>query len=73
MHIEIEGDIVKGIQIIGGCEGNRQAVMRLSVGMKIEDVISKLEGIDCKGKGTSCPDQLTKALVEALKNCDELR
>lgn len=60
--IELEGDIVKGVQFIGGCSGNTQGISMLVRGMKVEDVISRLEGISCGGKGTSCPDQLAKAL-----------
>ena len=60
--IELEGDIVKGVQFIGGCSGNTQGISMLVCGMKVEDVISRLEGISCGGKGTSCPDQLAKAL-----------
>ena len=60
--IELESDIVKGVQFIGGCSGNTQGISMLVRGMKVEDVISRLEGISCGGKGTSCPDQLAKAL-----------
>ena len=60
--IELEGDIVKGVQFIGGCSGNTQGISMLVRGMKVEDVISRLEGISCGGKGTSCPDQLARAL-----------
>lgn len=62
INIEIEGDIVKKVQFVGGCNGNTQGVSRLAEGMKVDDVISKLEHIDCKGRGTSCPDQLSEAL-----------
>ena len=60
--IELDGDIVKGVQFMGGCSGNTQGISMLVRGMKVEDVISRLEGISCGGKGTSCPDQLAKAL-----------
>ena len=60
--IELEGDIVKSVQFIGGCSGNTQGISMLVRGMKVEDVISRLWGISCGGKGTSCPDQLAKAL-----------
>jgi len=62
INIEVEGDTVTKVQFVGGCHGNTQGVSKLVEGMKVNDVISKLEGIDCKGKGTSCPDQLAKAL-----------
>ena len=60
--IELEGDTVKSVQFIGGCTGNTQGISMLVRGMKVEDVISRLGGISCGGKGTSCPDQLAKAL-----------
>lgn len=59
---EIEGDTIVRVQFVGGCSGNTQGVAVLVAGMKIEEAISKLEGIDCAGRGTSCPDQLAKAL-----------
>ncbi|MBR7183737.1 MAG: TIGR03905 family TSCPD domain-containing protein [Alistipes sp.] len=59
---EIEGDTIVRVQFVGGCSGNTQGVAALVAGMKIEEAISKLEGIDCAGRGTSCPDQLAKAL-----------
>lgn len=62
--IEVEGDIIKSVQIIDGCPGNTLGVCKLVQGRKIDEVISLLEGIDCRGRGTSCPDQLAKALKE---------
>lgn len=64
MNIDIEGDIIKSVQIVGGCAGNTKGVSVLVEGMKIDDAINKLKGIDCRGRGTSCPDQLAKALEE---------
>lgn len=62
MEIDVEDGIVKNLTVIGGCNGNLQGISSLVVGMKIEDVISRLEGIKCGFKNTSCPDQLAKAL-----------
>ncbi len=62
MKIDVEDGIVKNLTVIGGCNGNLQGISSLVVGMKIEDVISRLEGIKCGFKNTSCPDQLAKAL-----------
>ena len=62
IDIETEGDIIRRVQYTKGCHGNTQGVARLCEGMKIQDVIARLEGIDCKGRGTSCPDQLARAL-----------
>ncbi len=61
IEIETEGDIVKKVHFINGCAGNTQGVARLVEGMKIDEVIARLEGIQCRG-GTSCPDQLARAL-----------
>jgi len=66
IKISIENGIVTGLTFIGGCEGNATGVNRLVVGMTINEVIIKLRGIDCEGKGTSCPDQLAKALEEVI-------
>ncbi len=60
--IDIEDDIVKKVKFQGGCAGNTQGIAALVEGMKIEDVIKRLEGIRCGFKSTSCPDQLAKAL-----------
>lgn len=57
---------VKDVQFVGGCHGNLQGVSRLVTGRKAKEVIALLEGIRCGDKPTSCPDQLTKALREAL-------
>lgn len=61
--IENEGDLIKKVQFIGGCTGNTQGVARLAEGRKIDEVIAMLKGIQCRG-GTSCPDQLARALEE---------
>lgn len=67
INFEIEDDIVKNVQFIGGCNGNTQGVAALVKGRSVQEVIDILEGIDCGGRGTSCPDQLAKALKEATK------
>ena len=64
IEIETDGDIVTKVHFDGGCHGNTQGISRLVEGMKIDDVIARLKGIDCKGRGTSCPDQLAQALTE---------
>lgn len=55
---------VNSVEFVGGCNGNLQGIAALIKGKKIDDVISSLKGIDCNFKGTSCPDQLAKALEE---------
>ncbi len=64
MDIEVEEEIIKKVEIIGGCSGNTQGVARLVAGMNIDEAIKRLKGIDCAGRGTSCPDQLARALEE---------
>lgn len=66
IHFDIEGDTIKSVKFIGGCSGNTQGVSRLVEGMKVQEAIDRLSGIDCNGKGTSCPDQLSKALKQAI-------
>ena len=62
IEVETEGDIVKKVVFYGGCHGNTQGIAKLVEGMKVEDVISKLKGVKCGMKPTSCPDQLARAL-----------
>lgn len=64
IDIEVEGDVIVNVAFTGGCHGNTQGLVRLLQGMKIDHAIERLRGIDCKGRGTSCPDQLAKALEE---------
>lgn len=64
MIFEIDGNIIKNLEIIGGCPGNTVGVSLLVRGRNIDDVISTLKGIPCREKGTSCPDQVSKALEE---------
>lgn len=64
IEIELDGDTVKTVKFNGGCSGNTQGVASLVRGMKVDEAISRLKGIDCGGRGTSCPDQLAKALEQ---------
>lgn len=66
IEVELDGDIIKSVQFVGGCNGNTQGVASLVKGMKAEDAIARLEGIKCGPRPTSCPDQLAKALRQAL-------
>ena len=61
--IDAEGDILTHVEFIGGCTGNTQGLARLVQGMKIDDVIERCKGIQCRA-GTSCPDQLATALLK---------
>ena len=67
MIIEVDGDTIKKVTIQGGCAGNTVGVSRLIEGMKIQEAIKRLKGIQCGYKGTSCPDQLAQALKELKK------
>jgi len=58
---------VHNIKFTGGCSGNTQGVARLVEGMDVNEAISRMKGIDCNGRGTSCPDQLAKALEQAIQ------
>lgn len=67
IFIEISDDgIIESVKFVGGCNGNTQGVSALVRGMEVEEAIERLEGIDCGGRGTSCPDQLANALKQAL-------
>lgn len=66
IDIEIEDGIVRRVSFTGGCHGNTRGVAALVRGMEVGEVIRRLEGIDCNHKGTSCPDQLARALKSAL-------
>lgn len=68
MEIEVDGEIIKSVRILGGCAGNTKGISILVEGMNINEAIRKLKGIDCGGKGTSCPDQLARALEEVKEN-----
>lgn len=62
IHVDVEDGVVTSCKFIGGCHGNTQGIAALIKGMPVEEAIARLEGIDCRGRGTSCPDQLAKAL-----------
>lgn len=64
---DIDGDTLKSVEFIGGCNGNLQGISKLVEGMKVEEVIERLKGINCGPRPTSCPDQLARALTEALE------
>jgi uncharacterized protein (TIGR03905 family) len=64
--VKLNGDIIEKIEFFGGCDGNTVAIEKLVEGMKIDEVIKRLEGIDCSERGTSCPDQLSKLLKELV-------
>ena len=65
IDFDIEDNKVKNVSFVGGCSGNLQGISRLIEGMDVNAAISRIEGIRCGFKSTSCPDQLAKALKEA--------
>lgn len=64
INVEVDNDTITSVSFTGGCNGNLQGISRLVEGMKVDDAISRLSGIKCGFKPTSCPDQLAKALEE---------
>lgn len=64
INIQLEHDVVTGVEFIGGCSGNAQGVSALVKNRPVCEVVELLRGIDCGGKGTSCPDQLARALQQ---------
>lgn len=68
IDINEEDDTISSVEIIGGCPGNTVGVAKLAKGRKVNEVISLLKGIPCRNRGTSCPDQLARALEEYQNN-----
>ncbi|MDD4689527.1 MAG: TIGR03905 family TSCPD domain-containing protein [Eubacteriales bacterium] len=64
IEIEMENGVINEVRFIGGCSGNTQGVASLAKGRRAKEVIALIKGINCNGRGTSCPDQLAKALEE---------
>ena len=67
MRVEVEDGIIRRVEVVGGCDGNLKGISSLIVGMDAREAISRMEGIRCGFKPTSCPDQLAKALRECLE------
>ena len=66
IDFEIENGVITECKFTGGCSGNTQGVAALVIGMKVDEAISRLKGIKCGARGTSCPDQLARALEQHL-------
>ncbi len=66
--VELSDGVVKSVEFMGGCNGNTQGIAMLVKSMPAKEVIARLEGISCNGKGTSCPDQLARALRLMTEN-----
>ena len=67
IRFDLDGDVVTNVSFNGGCNGNLKAIGKLVEGMKVEDVIERVQGVDCGGRGTSCGDQLARALTAAME------
>ncbi len=65
IHYSVKDGVVESIEVIGGCNGNLKGICRLITGMPVEQVIKEFKGVDCGGRGTSCPDQIAQALEQA--------
>lgn len=65
ISVELDGDVIKSVQFVGGCNGNTQGVGALVAGMNVDEAIKRLSGIKCGFRSTSCPDQLAHALEQA--------
>lgn len=72
IEIEVENNVIVSVDFLGGCHGNLQGIAALVKGRTPAEVISLLEGIDCRGKGTSCPDQLACALKQISEQAEGL-
>ena len=68
MTIEVEDGIIKNVNIVGGCMGNIEGMVRLVTGRPVDEIIGLLKGVQCGMRGTSCPDQLACALEEMKAN-----
>lgn len=67
IELELEGNVVHNVKFTGGCNGNLQAIPKLVEGLTVDQVIEKISGISCNGRGTSCGDQLARACKEAYE------
>ena len=67
IDFELEGNVIKSVAFMGGCNGNLKGISKLVEGMSAEEAIKRLRGICCGSKTTSCPDQLAQALEAALE------
>lgn len=73
INLDLDGDIIREVEFVGGCEGNLSGISRLAVGLTTDELIDKLAGIRCGRKKTSCPDQLVLAIQAALAQSDAVK
>ena len=67
INFELEGNVLTNVEFVGGCPGNALGLVNLVEGMEVKDVVEKLQGIPCRHRATSCPDQLAKALRKHIE------
>lgn len=72
IQIKVENDKLIDINIVGGCRGNLEGIKSLIIGMDLNDIVSKLNGIKCGLKETSCPDQISKAILKYQEIGDKI-
>ena len=73
MQFHIKDNIIREVEFVGGCNGNLRGISLLVKGMNINEVISKLSGLPCGSRPTSCPDQMTKGLEAYIKAKETIR
>ena len=71
MNIVLDDNKIYDVEFLGGCNGNLQGIRKLVIGMNIDEVIEKLQGIKCGAKPTSCPDQLSQCLLQYKEQVSE--
>ena len=64
IRLEVEDGVITALEFLNGCDGNLQGIAKLAKGRKVDEIVEAIEGIQCKGRLTSCPDQLAKALSQ---------
>ena len=67
INVELDGDVIKSVEFVGGCAGNTMGISQLVKGMNVDEAIRRMEGITCGFKPTSCPDQLAQGLEKILQ------
>lgn len=67
IEFDIEGNVITNVKFHGGCDGNLQAISKVTDGMTVEEIESHFTGINCRGRGTSCSDQLARAVRKAYE------
>ncbi len=70
IEFDLDGDIVRNVQFTGGCNGNLKAIPRLIEGISAHEVIRRVKGVTCGPRNTSCSDQLSRALEQALSEAE---